>query len=171
MAHGAQDVTDEDSHYLGAVLRGALSSRALPYASGGLPSGLPTVYRVARVAAAYEDASGYTGGPTCTDANPPDPEPGKPFCFAAATDRAVRSWYRREVLWQQERHETSTQESLFEKAVHWLAPIVFLLDGIAFLELAEESIASELLADESITQEDAALATERAEIITCRIRQ
>ena len=123
------------------------------------------------MAAAYSDASGYAGGPTCTDANPGIPEPGEPFCFAAATDRAVRSWYRRELLWQQVRHARNHQESLFDKAVHWLAPVLFLLDGVAFIEFAEGAIASDLLAEGSITEEEATLAFERAENITCRIHE
>lgn len=164
-------VSDEDRHYLGGVLRGALSSRLPSYASGGLPSGLPTIYRVARIAAAYSDAAGYANAPTCTAANLPIPEPGTPFCFAAATDRSVRSWYHREILWQEVRHPQAKEATALEKLAHLLSPVFFLLDGIALLELAEEAIASELLADEAIVEEEAALTAARAENITCRIRQ
>lgn len=168
--HNPDYVRDEDRHYLGGVLRGALSSRLPSYASGGLPSGLPTIYRVARVAAAYSDAAGYANAPTCKATDLPIPEPGKPFCFAAATDRSVRSWYHREVLWQEVRHPQAKETTAFEKLVRLLSPALFLFDGVALLELAEEAIASELLADEAIVEEEAALTAERAENITCRIR-
>lgn len=164
-------VRDEDRHYLGGVLRGALSSRLPSHASGGLPSGLPTIYRVARVAAAYSDAAGYANAPTCTATDLAIPEPGKPFCFAAATDRSVRSWYHREVLWQAVRHPRAKEATALEKLVRVFSPALFLLDGMALLELAEEAIASELLADEAIVEEEAALTSERAERITCRIRR
>lgn len=168
--HNPDYIRDEDRHYLGGVLRGALSSRLPLYASGGLPSGLPTIYRVARIAAAYSDAAGYANAPTCRAVDLPIPQPGEPFCFAAATDRSVRSWYHREVLWQAVRHPQAKEATAFEKLMQLFSPAFFLLDGIALLELAEEAIASELLADEAIVEEEAALPAERAKNITCRIR-
>lgn len=165
------DVWEDDRHYLSAILRGALSTRFVSYASGGLPSGLPTVYRVARIAAAYSDAAGYANGPTCAATDQPIPEPGQPFCFAAGTDRAVRSWYHREVLWQSVRHTQASEETAFGKLMHLLSPVLFLFDGIALLEVADEVIASELFAEKVIQEEEAVLAAGRTENMTCRIRQ
>lgn len=171
--YNTMDVLDEDRGYLRAVLQGAMSSRPPSYEAGGLPSGLPTIYRVVRIAAAYADAAGYnsfTPGATCVDARPPQ-EPGDPFCFAAATDRSVRAWYRRERLRQEVRHENPRSESAFAKLVHLLTPLLFVLDGVAFIELAEEAIASDLLADAAIEEDEAVMAAERADNLTCRIHR
>jgi hypothetical protein len=143
---------------------------------------LPAAYRVARVAAAYADAGGYfnsEGYCKGTEVNEKAPSGAKafddntPLCFVAATDRAVQSWFRRQM-----RHEEASVRSAHnspdeaERRVQfWFSAVLTLVDIAGFVEFAEAGLVDELSAEGALTEEEAAFAEERASQLTCRIRQ
>lgn len=94
------EIDDFDLVYLSRLLQGELSS----WRPGGLNiygrRQLPTVLRIARVAAAYRDLQGYSHEP-CTESGVAKAgvaatsplENARTMCFVDATDRAVYAWY------------------------------------------------------------------------------
>lgn len=171
-----EEISPHDLRYLSALVQ----HRMLHWRPGGRASTglreLPVAYRIARIAAAYRDARGYPMGPPChADASPVVGTAGtgaegdpRDLCFVAATDRAVHRWYVNEVRFQAKpRPRHPAEQHSFFSAIALLA--LPLLEMVTMLEFVEAAAADELVAAESIAAEDAAVATERADLITCLI--
>jgi hypothetical protein len=174
-------ISESDLAYLADILRYALSDQSVKRDANGNVQ-LPAAYRVARVAAAYADAGGYfnsEGYCKGTEVNEKAPSGAKafddntPLCFVAATDRAVQSWFRRQM-----RHEEASVRSAHnspdeaERRVQfWFSAVLTLVDIAGFVEFAEAGLVDELSAEGALTEEEAAFAEERASQLTCRIRQ
>lgn len=100
-----QDVDEYDGDYLLRMLRskitdfvpGTSPSLAVPY--------IPAQFRVARVASAYHDMTGYFGGSPCNQDmsfNPSFAGTGqegdkRALCFIDANDQAVHAWYLKQL--------------------------------------------------------------------------
>ena len=173
-------LNESDLNYLATLLRFALSKQSFTVDAEGHRQ-LPAAYRVARVAAAYSDAHAYTnpagycrddgplpGAPTGADAT----EYHRPLCFIAATDRAVHSWYRREIRKQAASVHTAhqTPDRVDARVSLWINTVLLLTDLAPFVELGEAAVVEELASEGAIAEEDAAFARERANQLTCRIR-
>jgi hypothetical protein len=173
-------ISENDLAYLADILRFALSDHSVEVDEHGKMQ-LPAAYRVARVAAAYADASGYFASERYCDGNKPGKNalsgPGTidyhaPLCFVAATERAVQSWFRKQMR-QEEASVRSAHNSPdeAERRVHfWFNTVLTLVDVAAFVEFAEAHIVSELSTEGALSEEEAAIAEERAAQLTCRIR-
>lgn len=173
-------VDEYDQAYLADLLRYALSKRDFTVDADGRRQ-LPAAYRVARVAAAYADAGGYfnsNGYCQGNDVRPGEPigrdatEYHRPLCFIAATDRAVQSWFRRQM-----RHEASlirgahaSHDETARRLESWFGTVLLLVDVAGFVEIGEANLVNEMRAEEAITDDEAAIAEERADQLTCRIR-
>jgi hypothetical protein len=172
-------ISEYDQRYLADLLRHALATRYAAPGSGTQRRQLPAVYRVARVAAAYSDARGYyNSNGYCAGTEPRPGEPTgedslayhRPLCFIAATDRSVQAWFRRELRLEASGarlHEEGHHG--FSHVLHWLGTVLVLIDFAAFIETADALIAEDLAAEGAIPEEDAAIASERATRLTCRI--
>lgn len=173
-------LSQSDLAYLADILRFALSEHSIKVDDSGNMQ-LPAAYRVARVAAAYADAGGYFASERYCNGNKPGKSalsgPGTagyhaPLCFVAATDRAVQSWFRRQMRQEEasvRRAHDSPDEA--ERRVHfWFNTVLTLVDVAAFIEFAEAGIVNELSAEGALSEEEAAIAEERAAQLTCRIR-
>jgi hypothetical protein len=171
---------ESDLSYLASLLRFALSKQSFTVDAEGQRQ-LPAAYRVARVAAAYSDGRAYTnptgychkngplpGAPTGADAT----EYHRPLCFVAATDRAVHSWYRREIRVQAARVRMAhqTPDHVDARVSFWINTVLLLTDLAPFVEFGEAAVVEELAFEGGIAEEDAAFARERANQLTCRIR-
>lgn len=177
------DISEEETHYLMGILTTSIAS-GVTSLHQGTPQ-LPAAYRVARLTAAYADASGYTSDrPLCKD---DAPAPGRPrgreavsgtqaLCFVAATDRGVLAWYRHEVRReharilagprQQQKHDKTGLLTL-------LGIVMPVLDLAALVEVAEASAAAEIAearleSAEATAEADAAL--QRSTRLTCGVR-
>jgi hypothetical protein len=173
-------VDPNDQSYLADLLGYAISMRSFTIDAQGRRQ-LPAAYRVARVAAAYRDSAGYVNpkgycqgndpragepvGPDATDYN-------RPLCFVAATDRAVQSWFRRQMAEEASKvhlaHQAPDWASI--RFSFWLNTVLLLTDLAQFVESAEASIVDDMLSRGEVAEEEAALAEERANQLTCRIR-
>jgi hypothetical protein len=167
-------VTTYDMQYLSTLVQHRLIHWQPGERSRSGLRALPTVYRVARAAAAYRDAQGYLGSYPCqSDATPADGRAGtgvegddRPLCFVAATDRAVHRWYideaQRQAAWVPEReHDGMLRLAGFAAAVLALldlAPLVEVLDAIA---------ADDLVTAEWLTPVEADMAADRADLLFC----
>jgi hypothetical protein len=171
---------ESDLNYLASLLRFALSQQSFTVDAEGHRQ-LPPAYRVARVAAAYSDGRAYTnptgychkngplpGAPTGADAT----EYHRPLCFVAATDRAVHSWYRREIRVQAARVRMAhqTPDHVDARVSFWINTVLLLTDLAPFVEFGEAAVVEELAFEGGVAEEDAAFARERANQLTCRIR-
>ncbi len=135
---------------------------------------LPTVYRVARAAAAYRDAQGYLGSYPCRpDATPVAGRAGtgvegddRPLCFVAATDRAVHRWYideaQRQAIWVPEREHDGML-----RLAGFAAAVLTLLDLAPLVEVVEAVAADDLVTAEWLTPVEADMAAERADHLFC----
>ena len=102
MALEAQDVIDE---YDGDYLQRLLKAEITDFRPGVSPSldvdYLPAQFRVARVAAAYHDQTGYFGGFPCLPSGAHNPAfagsgmegDTRALCFVDATDQDTYAWY------------------------------------------------------------------------------
>ncbi|HEY4293815.1 hypothetical protein [Luteibacter sp.] len=171
-------VDDSGREYLGTILRHAITSRP-SFEDGGSRRGLPTIYRVARTAAAYADADGYTRpGGYCSGNQPrpsaPDTWPiqsGSPLCFVAAHDRAVTAWYRWELRDEAVRRPPPPEQSGLSKLMHWVGVALLLIDGAAFMETIDAAVADDLAFEGALSDEEAELASRRASRLTCGIHR
>ncbi|WP_413625174.1 hypothetical protein [Luteibacter sp. Lutesp34] len=169
-----EEISPHDLRYLSALVQ----HRMLHWRPGGRASTglreLPVAYRIARIAAAYRDARGYVMGPPCqADGSASMSTAGtgvdgdrRDLCFAGATDRAVHRWYVEEVRFQARPRprRPAEHDSLFSAIALLALP---LLEMASVLEFVEAVVADELVAAESIEAEDAAVAADRADLITC----
>lgn len=169
-----EDMSPHDLRYLSALVQHRmLHWRPGSRASTGLRE-LPVAYRIARIAAAYRDARGYVTGPPChVDGSPVPSTAGtglegdrRDLCFAGATDRAVHRWYVEEVRFQAKPRplRPPASNSLFSAIALMALP---LLELAPVLEFVEAAVADELVAAESIAAEDAAVASDRVDLMTC----
>lgn len=167
-------ISDIDAHYLADLLRYEISRHGASTDQDARHA-LPAGYRVARVAAAYADRRGYFAAPCSGDGpsrgqpmNQADMEFHQPLCFIAATDRAVQSWYRREM-----RSEAAALRSRGHEAssplMHLIGTVLVLVDFVSFIEVIEEMVASDLASTGLMEEADAEFAAERANQLTCRI--
>lgn len=174
-------VGENDQNYLADVLRYAISTREFTIDAQGRRQ-LPAAYRVARVAAAYADARGYKNPSGYCQGN--DPRPGepigsdateynRPLCFVAATDRAVQSWFRRQMRQEASdvrlAHEAPDRVS--ERISFWLNTVLALTDLAPFVETSEAAAVEDLVSKGALAEDDAAFAEERASQLACRIRK
>ncbi|NID16147.1 hypothetical protein [Luteibacter yeojuensis] len=166
-------ISNRDRNYLGGLVRQAITSMP-SFGDGASRSGLPVVYRVARVAAAYADAEGYVMvGGYCTGNEPRSdlphqwPRKAEPLCFVAANDRAVRAWYRQQLHLETISRPPEIEHSGLSRLMHWIGAALLVADFAAFIEVADSLIADDMLSEGLIEEEDAALAGERAERLTC----
>jgi len=155
---------EQDLRYLTQVLRAALHSPPDPDRRHRRRH-LPAAFRVARVAAAYQDAAGYVSNAICVrDRKAPGMPDGvdatidhRPLCFTDATDRAVHAWYRRQL-----RRELSAaylhrdHHNGFAELVHWAGAVMVALDVGAFVEVVEAAVADEAIASADLLDESAA---------------
>lgn len=159
----AESFAEADQRYLGNLLRRALQRVDDAH--------IPTTYRVARVAAAYNDALGYYSSEGyCRD---DAPRPGlpvdasalddhAPLCFIAATDRGVRAWFERQV-----RLETSgvriheVRSDRFSRIAMWLGVLTMLGEAVVYVEALEAHIAEEFLGDGTLAEEDTVTVVDR----------
>jgi hypothetical protein len=167
-------VSTYDMQYLSALVQ----HRLIHWQPGDRSSmglrALPTVYRVARVAAAYRDAQGYVGGYPCTpDATPLNGSAGtgiegddRSLCFVAATDRAVHRWYvdeaQRQAAWIPEREHDGMQ-----RLAGFAVAILALLDLAPLVEVVEAVAADDLVTAQWLTPVEADMAAERADLLFC----
>ncbi len=170
------EVTAYDMHYLSILVQ----HRLVHWQAGGSAStggrALPTAFRVARVAAAYRDAQGYLAGSPCTPdatsragyAGTGADDDDRALCFVAATDRAVHRWYigesRRQAARVPEREHSGMQ-----RLTTFAAGVLALLDLAPLVEVIEAVVADDLATAELITPAEADMASERADLLSCRI--
>lgn len=174
------NLTDSDEDYLSSLLHYALSDNSFTVDSKGRRQ-LPAAYRVARVAAAYADAGGYTvPGGTCTGNDPAKRLPtgpaategAGPLCFVAATDQAVQSWYRRKMRQEEAsvRRAHHSPDDAQLRVQFWFSVVLTLVDIAGFVEFTEANLVNELSAEGALTDEEAAVVEERATQLKCRLR-
>jgi hypothetical protein len=175
-----QNLDEGDQDYLADLLRHAVSKQGFTVDADGHRQ-LPAAYRVARVAAAYADAGGYLNPYGYCRGNEPRPEEpggwddtayGGPLCFIAATDRAVQAWFRRQM-----RHEASSVRSAHQRgdrsagdARLRLANVLLLVDLAGFVEIGTAALVEEMGAEGALAEDEVAIAEERVNQLTCRIR-
>ena len=165
---------EDDDRYLGAVLNDAIAQNEVS------PTGLPTIYRVSRVAAAYADAKGYAGSRLCSNGTAPHPvmptdlvtalQDHRPLCFVAATDRATHAWFRGQrhadlagLNFNVHHHEG------WQRLGHWLGVVLAITDLATFFEAANASVANELV-EAGTLEADAAEAAEARHLqLTCGV--
>lgn len=170
-------ISEYDQRYLASLLRYALAHPAAAiHAKNG--DSLPAAYRVARVAAGYIDASYDFGYCESTDFHampaPDYSKPGAPtpLCLVEATDRAVQSWYRRQLRADAAGFRKDVGgESGFSHLLHIATTVLLLIDFAGFVEVIDAVVAGDLAAEGAISEADAEFAGERANRLTCRIRQ
>jgi hypothetical protein len=169
---------DEISHHDLQYLSVLVQYRLIHWQPGGRSTNglraLPTVFRVARVAAAYRDAQGYIGGFPCKpDATPRKNHAGtgtdgdeRPLCFVAATDRAVHRWYVDEAHRQATRSPPRETTGM-QRLAGFAAVLLALLDLAPLVEVVEAVVADDLVTAEWLTPLEADLAAERADRLFC----
>lgn len=170
-------VSEYDQRYLADLLRYDLIRPGIPSDRHGGTS-LPAAYRVARTAAAYFDSRydfGYCEKNDFRAAPPGDDPPSgipQPLCLVEATDRAVQSWYRRQLRVDAERISNEVDHGGgFSHLLHWVSTVLVLIDFAAFVEVVDTLVADDLAAEGAISEADADYAADRAHRLTCRIRQ
>jgi hypothetical protein len=176
-APSLQQLAEHDVRYLSMLVQHRLVHwRAGGQASNGLRE-LPIAFRIARVAAAYRDAEGYFIGAPCRPDGSPSPHvagtglAGDPrdLCFVAATDRAVHRWYVDEVRAQARPVRHAPEPSGLARLATVLALAFPLIEMAGALEVVEAAVADDLAGVEALSAEDAELASERADLLSCRI--
>ncbi|KJV35443.1 hypothetical protein VI08_07715 [Luteibacter yeojuensis] len=167
-ARHADEMSDHDLRYLDTLVQ----HRLLHPLRG---TGLPTVWRIARIAAAFRDARGYLGGSPCRPDATPDPRfagtlgPGdtRTPCLVAAHDRAVHSWYV-DALREPAPAATPAHGAMARLGA-LVAALLPLLDMFAIAEVIDAAVADDLVSVEAASRADAEAASERAARLTCRI--
>jgi hypothetical protein len=176
-----EKIDENDLNYLADLLRSAIAKRDFTIDAQGRRQ-LPAAYRVARVAAAYVNARAYfntKGYCRGNDLRPLEPvgqaatEYDRPLCFVAATDRAVQSWFRRQMRKEASdvrlAHQATDEASA--RLSFWLNTVLVLADLAPFVEFGEAAVVEGMVADGDVTEEEASFAEERASQLTCRIRK
>jgi hypothetical protein len=167
-------VSAYDAEYLSTLVQHRLIHWQVgERASTGMRA-LPTAFRVARVAAAYRDAQGYTGNFPCSpDAAPVARHAGtgaagdhRPLCFVAATDRAVHRWYVDESRRQAASVPAPGHDGL-QRLLGFAGVVFALLDLAPLLGMVEAVAADDLVAAELLTPAEADMAAERASGLFC----
>lgn len=167
-----EQVSDYDMQYLSALVQHRLIHWRVGERASTGQRALPTVYRVARVAAAYRDAQGYTGNFPCTaDAAPITRNAGtgaegddRPLCFVAATDRAIHRWYIDEAQRQAAWVPPPGHEGM-QRLLGFAVVVLALLDLVPLV--AEAVAADDLVTAELLTPAEADMAAERADRLFC----
>ena len=173
-------VSDDDDRYIADIMRYAISRRDFTIDADGRRQ-LPAAYRVARVAAAYSDARGYLNANGYCKGNEPRPgeprraediEENRPLCFVAATDRAVHAWYRRQMRKEAAdvRLVHQSKDWASERLSFLLNTVLLLTDLAPFFEFGEAAAVDEMIGEGALAEDEAALAEERVNQLTCRIR-
>lgn len=179
MTQGHPDrISEHDKRYLQDILRYEIRRNGT-VTDADSRHALPAAYRVARTAAAYADQAGYANAQGFCTADQPSPwlprhpaemEYHQPLCFIAATDRAVQSWYRRELRREQailHRHGHATSSPVMNLIVGVLAWI----DMVSFIEIVEAVVAEDLVGAGALDKADAEFAVDRSTRLTCRINR
>ena len=172
-------VSEDDDRYIADIMRYAISRRDFTIDAEGRRQ-LPAAYRIARVAAAYSDARGYlNANGYCTGNEPTPGEPrraedideNRPLCFVAATDRAVHAWYRREMRKEAAdvRLAHQPKDWASERLSFLLNTVLLLTDLAPFFEFGEAAAVDEMIGEGALAEDEAALADERVNQLTCRI--
>jgi hypothetical protein len=167
-------VTTYDMEYLATLVQHRLIHWQVGDRATTGARALPTVFRVARVAAAYRDAQGYLNGYPCNPAATPRvgtagtgaEEDDRPLCFVAATDRAVHRWYvdesDRQARWVPEREADG-----IGRLAGFLSAVLVLLDLAPIVEMFEAVAADDLVTAKLFTSTEADVAAERADRLFC----
>lgn len=171
-------IPERDLRYLSDLLRGAIELRDVPV-TGTPAQRLPAAYRLARVAAAYADSKGYYSSRAFCANDAPAPgqplgpealEADRPLCFIAATDRGVHAWFRRQLrIDALKLHIHENTHPGFAHLTHLLGTVLILMDLVSFVEIADALVADRLVVEGGLDDETAALASERADRLLCRI--
>ncbi|UPG94938.1 hypothetical protein [Luteibacter aegosomatissinici] len=182
LATSAADLRNYDLVYLVRLLQGELSTwHAGEIASSGRRE-LPTMLRVARVAAAFRDMQGYVADPCNVDgsarlgvaATHPD-DATNAMCMVAATDRAVLRWYLQSLDRQTDPVRVNFVTAVALRMSRFLRPMRPLWLGVlgkdlqsygSHVEVTEALVASQLVDDES-TESRAERYNERLAIFLC----
>jgi hypothetical protein len=92
----------------------------------------------------------------------------QPLCFIAATDRAVQSWYRRELRQEEAllHHRGHTESS---PVMHLIIGVLAWVDVVSFIEIVEAVVAEDLVSIGTLDEADAEFAANRSTRLTCRI--
>ncbi|HVI54724.1 MAG TPA: hypothetical protein VM621_06695 [Luteibacter sp.] len=176
-----QNIDENDQRYLADLLRYAISKGDFTVDTDGHRQ-LPAAYRVARVAAAYRDAKGYINANGYCLGNEPHPrepsgsdatEYNRPLCFVAATDRAVQSWFRRQMREEASSVRLAHQatDTASARLSFWLNTVLVLTDLAPFVEIGEAAVVDEMVGAGALAEDGAAFAEDRANQLTCRIRK
>ncbi|QOD81041.1 hypothetical protein [Chromobacterium haemolyticum] len=169
---GVNSLSEYDKHYLMNLLHNEV--RRTRFNSAGFKSGQfqpAAQFRVARLAAAYQDRKGYLFDfPCAKDGKNLYPESSGKLCYANMTDQKLSGWYRQLYQQQMKPHPPSEQESSgFQRLAKLLLPIALLMEGMAAAEFFSTLEASELGAEAALTEEEVA-ATESGYLSRfCRI--
>lgn len=176
-ARRLDQLADYDLRYLSTLIQHRLVHwRPGSKASTGLRE-LPVSYRIARVAAAYRDAEGYFVGAPCYANGTPAPNvagtgaAGDPrdLCFVAATDRAVHRWYLEEARAQSRPRAREMPRNGMALLGAIIGVVFPLLEFASALEVTEAVVADDLVSTRALAVEDAEIAAERADLLTCRL--
>ncbi|QDE38101.1 hypothetical protein FIV34_02255 [Luteibacter pinisoli] len=165
-ARHADEISDYDLRYLDTLVQHRLLHPLRE-------TGLPTAWRIARIAAAFRDAQGYVGGPPCRSDATPDPRfagtlaPGdeRTPCLVAAHDRAVHRWYV-DVL-RQPPPAMQPHGGTLARIGALVAAVLPLVDMFAIAEVVEAAVADDLVSAEAASRAEAEAASERAARLTC----
>jgi hypothetical protein len=184
-AKDATTLSDFDLHYLIQFLDGEMATWDVGHRSAYGMRELPVVFRVGRAAAAYRERAGYSTNP-CLDAYRYDPANAgmggldrRPLCFRDAIDRAVRTWYVRQL-----NDELTVARSLAQTGGDMVARMAVPLrssrqgwigitrpaavEVAAHKEVIEAKVANTLLTAGDLSYRDASEATRRAMRLTCK---
>lgn len=167
-ARHMDDITDHDLRYLDTLVQ----HRLLHPLRG---TGLPTTWRVARIAAAFRDAQGYVGGAPCRADASPDPRfagtlaagDERTPCLVAAHDRAVHRWYVDAL--RRPPPATERHGGTLARLGALVASVLPLVDMFAIAEVVEAAVADDLVPAEAMARADADAASVHAARLACRI--
>jgi hypothetical protein len=150
------NISEYDKNYLMNLLHRQL--RSSDYQSEKFKYGEftpPAQFRIARLAAAYQDAQGYIGHPPCSiDGKSQNPENSGNLCFTDMTDKALYSWYKNRYAAEMSPYRPIDSGSSMEKLARILLPIAMIMDGLAAVEFFAALEATELGAEEAFTEEE-----------------
>jgi hypothetical protein len=162
------DLTEHDLKYLDTLVQHRLLHP-------GRGNDLPMTWRIARVAAAFRDAQGYSGGFPCLPNATPRPRyagsgdegDDRPLCFVAATDRAVHRWHINDLRSVRLTGASERPSHVgFGVLVGALLPV---LDILALADVIEAAVADDMVTSGAMSRADAELMSSRSAMATCRI--
>lgn len=156
MALGPDDQMAEfDAEYLEFILSAETSAFHAYRKPGKQDSVLPPQFRVARLAAAYHDRTGYYGTSPCLPSAQFRPglagtgEEGdtRALCFVDATDRAVHAWYLQQYRNQAEGIKRYPDKVVYDSALRrLLRPIAIISEAVGIVSFIRFSTGMRLLA-------------------------